>query len=41
LEKAQEIHVSDMIGIGRDPRFVELRSDRRFQALVQRLNAPK
>jgi len=41
LEKAQEIHVSDMIGIGRDPRFVELRSDRRFQALVQRVNAPK
>ena len=32
--------MSDMIGIGRDPRFDELRSDRRFQALVQRLNAP-
>jgi TolB-like protein/DNA-binding winged helix-turn-helix (wHTH) protein/Tfp pilus assembly protein PilF len=41
LEKAQEIHVSDLIGIGKDPRFVELRSDRRFQALVQRVGAPK
>ena len=41
LEKAQEIHVSDLIGIGKDPHFVELRSDRRFQALVQRVNTPK
>jgi TolB-like protein/DNA-binding winged helix-turn-helix (wHTH) protein/Flp pilus assembly protein TadD len=41
LEKAQEIHVSDLIGIGKDPHFVELRSDRRFQALVQRVHAPK
>lgn len=41
LEKAQEVHVSDLIGIGRDPHFVELRSDRRFQALVQRVGAPK
>ena len=41
LEKAQEIHVSDLIGIGKDPHFVELRSDRRFQALVQRVGAPK
>ena len=41
LEKAQEIHVSDLIGIGKDPHFVELRSDRRFQALMQRVGAPK
>ena len=41
LEKAQEIQVSDLIGIGKDPHFVELRSDRRFQALVQRVHAPK
>jgi TolB-like protein/DNA-binding winged helix-turn-helix (wHTH) protein/Tfp pilus assembly protein PilF len=41
LEKAQEIHVSDLIGIGKDPHFVELRGDRRFQALVQRVNASK
>ena len=41
LEKAQEIHVSDLIGIGKDPHFVELRSDRRFQALVQKVNTPK
>ena len=25
LEKAQEMHVSDLIGIGKDPHFVELR----------------
>ena len=41
LEKAQEMHVSDMIGIGRDPHFVEVRGDRRFQTLVQRVDAPK
>ena len=41
LEKAQEMHVSDLIGIGKDSHFVELRSDRRFQALVQRLGVPK
>jgi TolB-like protein/DNA-binding winged helix-turn-helix (wHTH) protein/Tfp pilus assembly protein PilF len=41
LEKAQEIRVSDLIGIGKDPHFVELRSDRHFQALVQRVNTPK
>ena len=35
LGKAQQLHVSDLIGIGKDPHFVELRSDRRFQALVQ------
>jgi TolB-like protein/Flp pilus assembly protein TadD len=35
LEKANGMHVSDMIGIGKDPHFVELRGDRRFQALVQ------
>jgi len=41
LEKAQEIHVTDLIGIGKDPHFVELRTDRRFQALVQRVGAPQ
>jgi TolB-like protein/DNA-binding winged helix-turn-helix (wHTH) protein/Flp pilus assembly protein TadD len=41
LEKAQEMHVSDLIGIGQDSHFVEVRSDRRFQALVQRVGAPK
>ena len=41
LEKAQEMRVSDLIGIGRDSHFVELRSDRRFQALVQRVGVPK
>lgn len=41
LEKAQEMHVSDLIGIGQDSHFVILRSDQRFQALVQRVGAPK
>jgi len=41
LEKAQERHVSDLVGIGQDSHFVEVRSDRRFQALVQRVGAPK
>jgi len=41
LEKAQEAHVSDLIGIGQDSHFVEVRSDRRFQALVQRVSAPQ
>ena len=41
LEKAQEMHVSDLIGIGQDSHFVELRSDRRFLALVQRVGAPQ
>ena len=41
LEKAQEMHVSDLIGIGEDSHFVGLRSDPRFQALVQRAGAPK
>lgn len=41
LQKAQEVHVSDLIGIGQDSHFVELRSDPRFQALMQRVSAPK
>jgi TolB-like protein/DNA-binding winged helix-turn-helix (wHTH) protein/Flp pilus assembly protein TadD len=41
LEKAQEMHVSDLIGIGKDSHFLELRSDRRFQALVQRVGVPQ
>jgi TolB-like protein/DNA-binding winged helix-turn-helix (wHTH) protein/Flp pilus assembly protein TadD len=41
LEKAQETHVSDLIGIGQDSHFAELRSDQRFQDLVRRVGAPK
>ncbi len=41
LEKAQEMHVSDLIGIRQDSHFVEVRSDPRFQALVQWVDAPK
>jgi Flp pilus assembly protein TadD len=41
LEKAQEMHVSDLIGIEQDSHFLVMRSDRRFQALVQRVGAPK
>jgi TolB-like protein/DNA-binding winged helix-turn-helix (wHTH) protein/Flp pilus assembly protein TadD len=41
LEKAQQMHVSDLIEIGQDSHFVELRSDPRFQALVQRVGGPK
>ena len=41
LEKAQEMHVSDLIGIRQDSHFVEVRSDPRFQALVQRVDGPK
>src|SRR5947208_4684430 len=41
LDKAQEMHVSDLIGIRQDSHFVEVRSDPRFQALVQWVDAPK
>ena len=41
LEQAQENHVSDLIGIGQDPHFAELRSEPRFQALVRRVGAPR
>ncbi|HET6176040.1 MAG TPA: winged helix-turn-helix domain-containing protein [Candidatus Sulfotelmatobacter sp.] len=41
LGKAEELHVGDLIGIGKNPHFVELGSDRRFQALLQRVRAPK
>jgi len=40
LDKAQDLHVSDLIGLGQDSHFVKLRSDPRFQALVQRVGAP-
>ena len=33
--------MSDLIGIGQDSHFVEVQSDRRFQALVQRVGAPR
>ena len=35
LQKAEGVHVSDLIGIAQDSHFVEVRSDRRCQALVQ------
>ncbi len=41
LEKAQEAHVSDLIGLGRDSRFVAVRGDPRFQALVKQVGAPR
>ena len=41
LDIAEESHLSDIIGIGKDAHFVELRSDPRFQAMVQRVGAPK
>jgi len=40
LEKAHEMHVSDLIGIGQDPHFLQVRSDPRFQKLVQQLGPP-
>jgi TolB-like protein/DNA-binding winged helix-turn-helix (wHTH) protein/Flp pilus assembly protein TadD len=40
LKRAQEKHVSDLIGIRQDSRFIDLRSDPRFQALVQKVGAP-
>jgi TolB-like protein/DNA-binding winged helix-turn-helix (wHTH) protein/Flp pilus assembly protein TadD len=40
LAKAQEVHESDLVGIGRDSHFVEVRSDARFQALLHRVGAP-
>jgi TolB-like protein/DNA-binding winged helix-turn-helix (wHTH) protein/Flp pilus assembly protein TadD len=40
LAKADAVHVGDLIGIGRDSHFIELRSDRRFQNLVQRVTNP-
>jgi TolB-like protein/DNA-binding winged helix-turn-helix (wHTH) protein/Flp pilus assembly protein TadD len=39
LDKAQEAHVTDLIGIGQDSHLAELRSDPRFQAMVQRVGA--
>jgi TolB-like protein/DNA-binding winged helix-turn-helix (wHTH) protein/Flp pilus assembly protein TadD len=41
LDKAQEMHVSDLIGIELDPHFIKLRGDRGFQALVQKVGVPK
>jgi TolB-like protein/DNA-binding winged helix-turn-helix (wHTH) protein/Flp pilus assembly protein TadD len=37
LQRAEAAHVSDLIGIGQDSRFAEMRSDRRFQELVRRV----
>ena len=41
LEKAREMKVSDLISIGQDSHFAEMRSDRRFQKLVQQVGAPQ
>ena len=41
LEKAREMKVSDLIVIGQDSHFTEMRSDRRFQKLVQQVGAPQ
>ena len=41
LEKAREMKVSDLIVIGQDSHFAEMRSDRRFQELVQQVGAPQ
>ena len=40
LEQAYQMHVSDLIGIEQDPHFLQVRSDRRFQRLVQQLGSP-
>lgn len=41
LGQAQEAHVSDLMGMGRDPHFPKLRSDPRFRALMRQVGAPK
>jgi Flp pilus assembly protein TadD len=41
LGKAEELHVRDLMGISQGPHFQLLKTDRRFQALVQRVRAPK
>jgi eukaryotic-like serine/threonine-protein kinase len=41
LEQAQAMHVSDLVEIKQDTRFTELRSDGRFQAVVQSVGAPQ
>jgi len=41
LEKAQELHVSDLIGIEQDPHFVQVRGDRRFQSLAKSVSLPQ
>jgi len=41
LGKAEESHVRDLVGIGQGPHFEQLKNDRRFQALMQRVHAPK
>jgi TolB-like protein/Tfp pilus assembly protein PilF len=41
LEKAQEAHVSDLVGLGQDSHFAAVRGDPRFQTLVQRARTPR
>ena len=41
LEKAQEMHVSDLIAIEQDSHFGQVRGERHFQAVVERAGTPK
>ena len=41
LNKAEEAHVTDLIGLGQDSHFAELHGDPRFQALAQRVGSPQ
>jgi tetratricopeptide (TPR) repeat protein len=41
LEKAREMKVSDLVTIGQDSHFAEMRTDRRFQKLVREVGAPQ
>jgi hypothetical protein len=41
LEKSQEKHVTDLIGIAQDAHFVQMRGDPRFQTLLQRIGTPQ
>ena len=41
LEKAREMKVSDLIVIGQDSHFAEMRDDRRFQKLLEQVGAPQ
>ena len=40
LQKAEQKHVADLIGIGQDTRFARLRTDPRFQSLTRRVGGP-
>jgi TolB-like protein/DNA-binding winged helix-turn-helix (wHTH) protein/Flp pilus assembly protein TadD len=40
LQMAEQKHVADLIGVGQDARFADLRTDARFQALTRRVGGP-